>query len=414
MFEKLFKQRRALSRHREGPLAKDRESYLAHRANDGAAPGTLVRIAREVLVVAQELDLRSDTPIALEEVKAAANRWAHRQRRRRRSRTLRWSQVFFLQVAIDWLRFLGRLQEPAAKQVPFAPLMEDFAAYMQRDRGLSSATIRHYQWHIRQFLTWFSSQRRPFAEVSVEDVDRFLAQKGQRWCRVSVATSAKALRAFFGHAEKQRWCTVAIAAAIESPRLFRHETLPAGPTWEDVQRLIPRADSHQPRDIRDRAILMLLSVYGLRSGEVAKLRLDDIDWAQERITVSRTKQRRSQLYPLTHEVGTAIVCYLKDVRPRCSRREIFLTLKAPVRPLSAGALYHLTSSRFVQLDIHTPHRGPHALRHACASHLVAEGLSLKTIGDHLGHRSLRSTRVYAKVDMAGLREVARFDLGGLI
>lgn len=414
MFEKLFKQRRALSRHREGPFAKDRESYLAHRAKDGAAPGTLVRIAREVLVVAQELDLKSGTPIALEEVKAAADRWAHRQRRCRRSRTLRWSQVFFLQVATDWLRFLGRLQEPAAKQVPFSPLMEDFAAYMRRDRGLSSATIRNYQWHIRQFLTWFSSQRRPFDEVSVEDVDTFLAQNGQRWCRVSVATSAKALRAFFDHAEKQRWCTAAIAAAIESPRLFRHENLPAGPTWEDLQSLIPRADSHQPRDIRDRAILMLLSVYGLRSGEVAKLRLDDIDWAQELITVSRTKQRRSQLYPLTHEVGTAIVRYLKDVRPRCSRREIFLTLKAPIGPLSAGALYHLTSSRFVQLGIHTPHRGPHALRHACASHLVAEGLSLKTIGDHLGHRSPRSTRVYAKVDMAGLREVARFDLGGLI
>jgi site-specific recombinase XerD len=373
-----------------------------------------VRIARELLVITQELDLSFGAPIALEQVNAGADRWAHRQRRRRRTHTLRWSRILFLQVAVDWFRFLGRFQDPETQQIPFAPLMEDFAAFMGGERGLSTATIRNYQWQIRQFLDWFSSYSRPFAKVSVVDVDAFLAKKGQRWSRVSVATSVKALRAFFVHAEQQGWCVAGIAAAIESPRIFRHETLPAGPTWEDLRRLIPPADSHRPRDIRDRAILMLLSVYGLRSGEVAKLRLDDIDWAQERITVFRTKQWGSQVYPLTQEVGTAIVRYLKEVRPRCSRREVFLTLRAPFRPLSAGGLYYVTSSRFKQLGIHTPRRGPHALRHACASHLVAEGLSLKSIGDHLGHRSLSSTRLYAKVDLAGLREVAHFDLGGLI
>jgi site-specific recombinase XerD len=93
---------------------------------------------------------------------------------------------------------------------------------------------------------------------------------------------------------------------------------------------------------------------------------------------------------------------------------VFLTLRAPFRPLSAGALYHVTRSRFDHLGIDTPHRGPHALRHACACHLLAEGASLEVISDHLGHRSLSSTRHYAKVDLPGLREVARFDLGGLL
>jgi len=113
-------------------------------------------------------------------------------------------------------------------------------------------------------------------------------------------------------------------------------------------------------------------------------------------------------------VGSAIVRYLQEVRPHCGRREVFLTLKAPFRPLSAGGLYHVTRSRFDHLGIQTPRRGPHALRHACACHLLAEGLSLDAISDHLGHRSLTSTRHYAKVDLAGLREVARFDLGGLL
>ena len=94
--------------------------------------------------------------------------------------------------------------------------------------------------------------------------------------------------------------------------------------------------------------------------------------------------------------------------------EIFLTLKAPFRPLSPGALYHVVSTRLSELGITALRRGPHALRHACAGHLLSEGLSLKEIGDHLGHRSAYATRVYAKVDLAGLRQVADFDLGGLV
>lgn len=414
MFDKLFKQPCALSRQREAPLASERASFLAQRAEDGAAPDTLVRVARELVVVVQELDLSSSHLITIEAVEAAAERWARQQRRRRRARTLQWSRIFFLQTATAWLRFLGRLCIPEPAPKPFAFLVDGFVTHLRHERGLSTATTANYQWHVERFLTDFGARQCPFAGVCVEDTDAFLARQGANWCRISIASSAKALRAFFRYAEDQGWCRTGIASAIETPRLFRDETLPAGPAWEDLQPLIPAVSSQHPRNIRDRAILLLFAVYGLRSGEVARLRLEDIDWLQERMTVMRTKQYRSQLYPLTQEVGSAIVRYLQEVRPHCERREVFLTLKAPFRPLSAGGLYHVTRSRFDHLGIQTPHRGPHALRHACACHLLAEGLSLNAISDHLGHRSLTSTRHYAKVDLAGLREVARFDLGGLL
>lgn len=402
MFDQLFKQPCALARQRNAPLASERASFLAQRAENGAAPDTLVHLARELLVVVQELDLANNdviTPLAIE---TAADRVVRHQKRRHRAQTERW------------LRFLGRLYIPEPEPKPFASLVERFANDLQYERGLSSTTIANYQWHIERFLSWFSTQQQIFAEVSVADIDVFLARQGARWCRVSIATSAKALRAFFRYAEAQQWCRAGIAAAIESPRLFRDETLPAGPAWEDVQQIIPPRDTKQPRAIRDRAILLLFVVYGLRSGEVAKLRLEDIDWALEQLTVTRTKQRRAQIYPLTHAVGSAIVRYLQAVRPGCDRREVFLTLKAPFRPLSAGGFYHLTRSRLDRLGIQTPHRGPHALRHACACHLLAKGFSFEAISDHLGHQSLNSTRHYARVDLTGLREVARFDLGGLL
>jgi site-specific recombinase XerD len=318
-------------------------------------------------------------------------------------------------VGTSWLSFLGRWQETKPRPSPFAGLIKDFADYMREERGLSEATIHGRCWHVEKLLVWLMRQNRCLAEVSVREVDAFLSGKGgQDWGRVSVATSAKALRAFFRHAEMRGWCAAGLAAGINGPPLFKQEALPVGPAWMDVQRLITSTHGDPPRDIRDRAILMLFAIYGFRSAEVAGLRLEQVDWEREIIAIRRPKQRRAQEYPLLQSVGEAIIRYLQQARPRCSRREIFLTLKAPFRPLTQGALYHLVSSRFRALQIESLHRGPHSLRHACAGHLVAEGFSLKEIGDHLGHRSAFATRTYAKVDLVGLREVGNLDLGGLL
>jgi integrase len=158
---------------------------------------------------------------------------------------------------------------------------------------------------------------------------------------------------------------------------------------------------------------MLLATYGLRSGEVSGLRLEDVSWESEIISITRPKQRRAQEYPLVSTAGESILRYLQRGRPSCPQREMFLTFKAPYRRLSQGAIYHLVSTRLRALGIHVPRSGPHSLRHACAGHLVAERFSLKEIGTHLGHSSASATRVYAKVDTVGLREVANYDLGGL-
>ena len=153
---------------------------------------------------------------------------------------------------------------------------------------------------------------------------------------------------------------------------------------------------------------------GFAAEKWPSLRLDDVQWAQDRICLWRPKQRCAQEYPLLPSVGEAILRYLQQVRPRSACREMFLRLRAPFRPLSAGGLYDMVRQRLDALGIRSLRRGPHALRHACAGHLLAEGLSLKQIGDHLGHRSADATRTYAKVDLAALREVAQLSLGGLL
>jgi site-specific recombinase XerD len=378
------------------------------------AHATLQRYAQELLVVAEHIDITVGEAIGLSVIDDAANHWAREQQQRHRAGSLRWSRELFVQTATTWLRFLGRLEVPKPKIVPFADRVADFAAYRREERGLSPATVRNQSWHVEKFLGWLGEQNRSFDDVSLENVDAFLAANGkQGWGRVSVATSAKALRAFFKHAAIRGWCTASIAAGIDGPRLFQHEGIPVGPSWPDVQRLIATTVGESARNIRDRAILILLATYGLRSSEVSGLRLEDVNWESEKLSITRPKQRRAQEYPLVSEAGESIVSYLQKARPRCAQREIFLTSKAPFHRLSQGALYHLVSTRLNALGIHVPRRGPHSLRHACGGHLLAEGFSLKEIGDHLGHRSAYATRIYAKVDLAGLREVASFDLGGL-
>lgn len=415
MFETLYRYSRVLVRHLEGPAAEERDRFVTHCVEAGAARESALRMASDLLLVAQRLDIDGTRTIAPEEIGLAADRWVRHQRRLGRIRTARFSRQRFVQVATDWLRFLGRLEATPVMRGAGAELVDEFAAYMRLERGLSPHTVHNRCWHVQAFLTWLDEQHCSAGVANLEQVDAFLTIRGaQGWCRVSIAAAASALRSFFAHMAATGRCSDGFAAGIEGPRLFKHEALPVGPRWEDVQRLVASTDTDRPQDVRDRAILLLLAVYGLRCGEVVAMTLDDIGWERNILHVTRPKQRCKQDYPLTTDVGNAILRYVQQVRPVCTSRSLFLTTKAPIRPLAPSSLHHLVAPRMQALGIRCPRQGPHALRHACATHLVAEGLSLKEIGDHLGHRSPYATRTYAKVDLVGLRQVADFSLGALL
>jgi integrase/recombinase XerD len=415
MFEQLFTYPRVLARHQTAPFAAERERYLQHCADRGMARDTLLYFANELRVIAGRLDVAAGKAITQEQIRKAADSWARHQRRCCHSSQLRWSRERFIHVATGWLRFLNRLEIRAVPRPELFRLSDQFLVYVREERGLSPRTIRSYQWHVEGFLRSLAARDRTFSEVTLEDTDAFISLlREHNWCRVSLAKAVKVLRAFFRYAAQRGWCSEAIAAGLIGPRLFREEGLPVGPDWPEVQRLINSTSGNTHRDIRDNAILQLFAVYGFRSSEVAALRLEDLNWTQDRICLMRSKQRRRQEYPMLTSVGDSIVRYLQQARPRSSRREVFLTLRAPIGPLSAGAMYHLVSTRLRKLEISSLRRGPHALRHACAGRLVTQGVSLKEIGDHLGHRSSYATRTYAKVDLPGLRTVAELSLGDLL
>lgn len=414
MFEQIFTRQSTIRRHRQGPLAEERRRYLAFKAEGGATWGTLCTTADYILAVANRLALGDKTTISLEAIDAAANSWA-RSSCKNPSATFRGRRRAFRSVACSWLGFLGRLTLPPREPEPYEHLVQEFAQYMAKERGFSPRTIAWHSWCIKDFLNRLVAQGKTVAGVdvkSVEDVFSWLGRKG--YTRRSIQTYAQAVRAFLRYGEERGWCAAGLAAAIAVPRAFRQERLPSGPSWTDVQRLLASVDMKNRKDIRDRAILLLLAVYGLRVDEARQLQLEDIDWERELILIRASKQRRARVYPLSQSMGNAILRYIREVRPRTKDRALFLRMKSPHRSLGVGGLWSIVGRRVRRLGIVVQHPGPHCLRHACAAHLLAQGLSFKEIGDHLGHRSPDSTRIYAKVDLASLREVGNFDLGGLL
>ena len=401
--------------HHHSPFADERARYLTHLLDQGWARTTVIGIACKLVAFATRVDITSEGGIGLEQITAAADDWMQKPRHYRRAIGPHKSRTAFIYAATGWLRFLGRLREPAPTPTPHADLLANFATFLIQERGFSTSTVKIRCDHARTFLAWYEPQCRPLSELSLPDVERFLAlPRARPWSRLTVANCVASLRAFFRYAAANGRCAANLAEALDAPRLYTAEGLPAGPSWMQIQRLIASIGHQQPADIRDRAIIMLLAVYGFRSGEVCRLLLDDLDWQRELILLSRTKQHRQHQYPLVREVGEAILLYMCKARPKTGHREVFLRLLPPFAPLTVAGLGCMVQLRLRRADLKLPHYGPHALRHACASHLLAEGLSLKEIGDHLGHADPRSTRMYAKVDLEGLREVARFDLGGVL
>jgi integrase/recombinase XerD len=414
VFELFFRNSLILDRHRRAPFALERERYLEHRLKEGHPYSTVYGDAIELFWAVQWLKILPGKPLTLPEVHVTADRWARHRCRIGQAQTLEGPRSRFLWAVVPWLRFLGWLKEPPAPSFPFSDRVEDFVAWMTHERGFSLQTTDRRYRHLRQFMQWYGHRGRALKDITPIDIDQYLAACKDRSCgRASIAAITQALRTFFRYAATCGWCEASLSQSILSPRIFSHENLPMGPSWQEVQRLIASMDTDRPNDIRDRACTMLLAIYGLRAGEVAALRLQDMDWEHDQLRVIRPKQRKVQTYPLIPIVGNGILRYIQTVRPRCSRPEVFLTQLAPFRPIDQAVLHQGIAKRWKVLGIQPPRRGPHALRHACATHLIAQGFSLKEIGDHLGHLKSASTQIYAKVDLIGLRQVAAFDLGGL-
>lgn len=418
MFDKLFERRFTIERYRTAPLPEHRRRYLQHLAALGSTRCTLRQIALDQLRLLCLVDLKEGETVSVSRIEATAPEWpqARNYKLGLRPPSTSESVKYSLARVIRWLRFLGWLDESTEPRHPHGSEVDIYEQWMRAERGYTEQTIDGYLRSVEEFFVWLAGSGKPLASVRITDIDRAIEAKKNRkqYSRVTIRDYPRRLRPFFRFAEERGWCAPGLAAGIMPPRLYPDENVRSTLSRDEIGRLLATTEPGKPIDTRDRAVLLLFIVYGLRAGEVRCLQLDDLDWHNETLRVRRPKTGRADLYPLSRAVGQAIVRYLTEVRPPVADRTVFLRLVAPLQPLGRSALGNIIRHRLNVAGITEGRRGSHALRHAAAQHLLDEGMSMKVIGDYLGHRNPRNTAMYAKLDLNALREVVvDFDLEGL-
>jgi len=294
------------------------------------------------------------------------------------------------------------------------PIIQRYSTWLRDVRGAAPLTIAVALRTAAEFLAWtrarFAVEQGPWP-LAPGDVDAFLQWRTSHVARATRKWVAYHLRSFLRHLYREGLMGRDLAPAVSGGRVYQGERAPVPLTEEEITRVVSQAKrerAHQPAGRRDYATLSLLATYGMRASEIVHLRLEDIDWRHERIRIRHAKRGAVSDVPLLPAVGEAVLDYLRHGRPTTSRREVFVRSRAPYEtPLRADALYQAVARWLARAGVHAcgPH-GPHAFRHGRAIGLLRAGVSLKTIGDILGHRRASSTQVYLQLHTSDLREVA--------
>lgn len=302
--------------------------------------------------------------------------------------------------------------EPANPQDVFRRnLCDDYAQWLSDVRGLAVTTIPNRRAEAERFLESLGERggdQTFLADISVADLDHYVTNRAPQLRRVSRQRLVLCLRGFMRYLHMQGLIRQDLAGTLVSPRRYAFESIPPALRAEHVEAVLKAAGKDRTaKGLRDYAILLLLSTYGLRAGEVTALRLDDIDWRKDSLRVRHSKTGCESFLPVLAPVGEAILAYLRRARPETTAREVFLRVRAPFQPLRAGSsLYHMVEHRLRKAKITLERKhGPHAFRHARAVGLLEAGVTMKSIGDLLGHRCPASTAVYLKLATSELRAV---------
>jgi integrase/recombinase XerD len=317
-------------------------------------------------------------------------------------------RVQVLHGARLFLRYLqdAAIVASAVEQAPSGPaLFIAFCQWMRDQRGTCESTLANYGVHIRAVLKQLGDEPDRF---DARGLRQFVMEGHQvgGWAAAKKRTTA--LRVFLRFLIAEGKCDAGLAGAIPVLAHWRLSALPRYLPPEDVERVLASCDLASPVGRRDRAILLLLARLGLRAGDIVTLRLDDLDWKGAWIHVCG-KGRRTTRLPLTHEVGHALVRYIKNGRPRTDTDAVFVRCRPPFRAFrSHCAVSVLVDRAFCRAKVTRPSRGAaHLLRHSVATSMLRHGASLHEIAALLRHRSIETTQIYAKVDVVTLSTIAQ-------
>lgn len=406
MLEHYFSLAAVLRRHRGGLLGPYLDSFVSLSRDLGYSRGA---VRRQCCVVRDHgLWLQRHALGVRDLCEESVSRSI--EERRRNGEFLRNDEASTLRRLVEHLRELGVLAspEPVCEESPLEHLLGRYTKFLLEERGVVQKTVEYYVPIARRFLEEsFGDGRLCLRELGESDVTAFVL----RWVQTRSPGWAKqlvtVLRSFFRFLLEHGEIEVDLGGAVPTVADWRLSTVPKYLSQEDVQRVLDACDQSTAVGRRDYAILLLLARLGLRACEVARLELDDIDWRAGELTVHGKAFELDRL-PLIPEVGEALAAYVRQDRPECSTRRVFIRVLAPIRQIAeTGTVSMIVRTAIRKAGLKTPVQGAHLLRHSFATGMLRAGASMAEIGDVLRHRSPKTTQIYAKVDFDALRRLAQ-------
>lgn len=390
------------TRRKPGSLGPFVEGYRVWLVELGYTPGTVRGMLRVLGQLGRWMASEGLEPGQVDDASVEVFLAARRAGGDRRVPTVR-----ALGQLLRYLREVGVMVPAAGPQelTLLEQLLAEYRAWLVVERGLAPATVHRYETLARRFL---GGRVAPEDALGVADltgavVSAFLVRECARFSLGSAKGRVAELRSLLRFLHVRGLTALALADSVPPVAGWRDTGIPQTIARDEVERLLAGCDRSRLDGVRDFAILMLLARLGLRSIEVARLELDDLDWRSGELVVCGKARRRDRL-PLPSDVGEALAAYL-SLRGRHEARRVFLTLRAPTRPIRADLVGDVVQRACRRAGV--PHVGAHRLRHALASELLREGASLIDISQVLRHRDLATTAVYAKIDLGRLRQVAQ-------
>jgi integrase/recombinase XerD len=286
-------------------------------------------------------------------------------------------------------------------------LLRSYDEYLTRLLGLADETRRRYLPFAERFLTWqFPVVTPDWSQLDGDSVASFIRREGTRLKNTGHRAPLSAIRSLLRFLVFEGLIAPGLESAVPRWPRYRHASLPVHLSDHQVTLTLNACPGDTAIGLRDRAILLLLSRLAVRAKEVISLRLEDIDWIEGTLKIRSKKSLRERSLPLTQDVGQAVAKYLREGRPRSPSRFVFLQHKSPHQPFgTSGAISYIAKQAFTRAGIKLPRMGAHVFRHTAATRMVCRGVSFKEIADILGHKSIDTTGIYAKLDLAGLASV---------
>lgn len=286
--------------------------------------------------------------------------------------------------------------------------IQKFISHMRETCGFAEATCRRHAFYVRRFLEYkYGGGALRWNRLCRDDLVNFVGEYGKRSMLRAAQAVASALRKYLGYLQLQGINVQGLVAAVPTTPCWRLANLPRMMTEEQVRTLLSSFDRSTATGRRDYAIISLMSTLGLRASEVARLQLDDLNWRDASLRIVTPKSRRTNTLPLPDAAGRAIADYLRDGRPATSHRHVFARHIAPRNIPLKGSTVQATAIRaFRRCGFDPRWKGSHILRHTVATQLHQRGATLKEVADMLGHRSIETSAVYAKVNFPALAAVA--------